>query len=99
MRQAARTDANQKQIVEALRKAGYTVEVTSQVGKGFPDIIVGGIHKATGKRANWLLEIKDGSQPPSKRKLTPDETAWHEKWRGLVFVVNNLEEALTVLES
>jgi hypothetical protein len=99
MRLAARTDANQKQIVEALRKLGYSVEVTSQVGKGFPDIIVGGIHKATGKRANWLLEIKDGSQPPSKRKLTPDEVLWHERWRGIVFVVNSVEEAINILEA
>ena len=43
---------------------------------------------------NFLMEIKDGSKPPSARKLTPGEQQWHETWKGQVCVVRNVEEAL-----
>lgn len=81
MRRAARVDANQKQIVEYLRKHGCSVQVLHTVGKGCPDILVG----YGGK--NYLFEIKDGQKSRSAQKLTPDEDAWHFNWRGQVDVV------------
>lgn len=41
MRRAARTDANQTAIVEALRKCGASVQSLAAVGKGVPDLLVG----------------------------------------------------------
>ena len=41
MRLRAKTDVNQKAVVEQLRAIGATVAITSQLGKGFPDIVVG----------------------------------------------------------
>ena len=38
---AAKIDANQNEIVDALRKAGCSVQILSSVGKGCPDILVG----------------------------------------------------------
>jgi hypothetical protein len=61
------------------------------VGKGVPDLLCGY------QGRNVLLEIKDGSKPPSKRKLNPDQVEWHDKWRGQVCVVNNLDEAIEAL--
>lgn len=90
-RYAAKIDANQPEIVEGLRKAGATVTPTHAAGEGFPDLAVGY------RGSNYLLEVKDGSKPPSKRKLTPDQVEWHDKWRGQVCVVNNLDEALDAL--
>jgi hypothetical protein len=29
-----------------------------------------------------LLEVKDGSKPPSAQKLTPQQEIWHRDWRG-----------------
>jgi hypothetical protein len=81
-------DSNQKEIVSALRKAGATVQVLSSVGDGCPDILVG--HRSK----NYLLEIKDGTAPPSQRKLTPDEQNWHDAWAGSVQTVHSLWEAL-----
>jgi hypothetical protein len=46
---------------------------------------------------NLLLEVKDGSKPPSARKLTPDEAEWHSAWRGQVVTVKSVAEALGVL--
>lgn len=88
MRQAARTDDNQNEIVQALRAVGASVAITSALGSGFPDIVAG----YRGK--NYLFEIKDGSKPPSRRKLTPDEQEFHDLWRGAVIVVINVDEAL-----
>ncbi len=47
--------------------------------------------------ATLLLEIKDGKQPPSKKKLTPDEVIWHEGWIGSKAVVESETEALKVI--
>ena len=91
MRRAARVDSNQKEIVQALRKAGASVAHTHTIGQGFPDIVVG--HR--GK--NLLLEIKDGSLTPSRRKLTEDEYEFHEAWRGQINIVESVEDALGLL--
>ncbi len=91
MRQAARVDANQPAIVEALEKAGCTVQHMHTLGKGCPDLLVGR------DGVNYLLELKDGGKPLSKQKLTPDELEWHGSWRGLVWTVNSIEDALRVV--
>lgn len=87
----ARVDANQPAIVEALRKLGATVLHLHTIGKGAPDIAVGYMGK------NALIEIKDGSKPPSARKLTPDEERFHAEWRGQVAVVESVDEAIAFI--
>lgn len=91
MRRAARTDANQTEIVNALRGVGASVAVTSMLGDGFPDLTVGF------RGENYLIEIKDGSKPPSKRKLTPDEKSFHNSWWGKIDIVKNIDEALCAI--
>jgi hypothetical protein len=46
---------------------------------------------------NLLVEIKDEEQPESKRKLTPDEVEWHQKWRGQVHIVEGVRAAILLL--
>lgn len=91
MRRAAKVDANQSDIVKALRAVGATVQVLSDVGKGCPDLLVGRAGK------NYLLEIKDGDKFKSKRKLTPDQIEWHQEWCGQVAVVECVDDALVVV--
>lgn len=88
---AKRIDANQPAIVKALRKLGASVQTLHEVGKGCPDIAVGF------RGANYLIEIKDDTKPPSKRKLTDDEQEWHAKWNGTVYVVESIEQAMEVI--
>ena len=88
MRRAARVDANQAEIVEALRAIGATVQPIHMVGRGCPDIIV------CYRGRNILIEIKDGSKSPSARRLTSDEMMWHTSWRGRVVIVESVDEAL-----
>lgn len=47
--------------------------------------------------ANLLVEIKDDTQPLSKRKLTPDEVEWHEKWKGQIVIISNETEAIELV--
>ncbi len=90
---AARVDANQPEIVRALSGIGCSVKSLAPVGSGCPDLLVGY------RGRNVLLEVKDGSKPPSARKLTPDEVLWHRAWRGQVCVVNDVQEALAAVLS
>lgn len=92
MRRAARIDENQNRIVKALRRCGFSVAITSQVGRGFPDIVVGS------RGRNFLLEIKDGEKIPSKQKLTDDERQFHEAWEGQIDTVKSVDEALEVIQ-
>lgn len=91
MRRIARTDANQPEIVKALRKVGATVAITAQAGAGFPDLVVG--HR--GK--NYLMEVKDPNQKKLNQKLTADQMIFHEFWNGQIAVVKTAEEAIKLL--
>ncbi len=90
-RQAARVDKNQVKIVAAIRQIGATVQHLHMVGQGCPDLLVGY------RGNNWLFEIKDGSKPASKRRLTPKELTWFGMWNGAAVVVKSAEEAITYL--
>lgn len=93
MRRAAKVDANQSQIVDALRSCGASVQPLHMVGGGVPDLLVGYRNRTA------LIEVKDGSLPPSKRQLTPDQLDWHAAWRGgTLAVVCDVESALRVLK-
>ena len=91
MRKAARVDANQGEIVSALKQAGCSVQSLAAVGDGVPDLLVG--------RAgvNYCLEVKDGSKSPSRRRLTSDQFTWTVAWNGQVDVVKDVTEALTAV--
>lgn len=92
MRKAAKIDANQGLIVNALRQAGASVQSLAATGKGCPDLLVGyqGI--------NYLMEVKDGNKVPSAQKLNIDQEHWHSVWRGSVHVVKSTDEALQILK-
>lgn len=92
MRRAAKIDANQEQVVSALRAVGATVQTLAAVGKGVPDLLVGYQGKTL------LLEVKDGRKPPSERRLTEDQLKWHGAWRGgPLAVVDGPDAALRML--
>ena len=91
MRRAARTDDNQQQIVKQLRQLGCSVAITSMIGKGFPDFIVGY------KGRNLMIELKDGAKTKSQKGLTMDESKWHTQWKGQVDKCESLEEICKVI--
>ena len=96
MRKHPKLDSNHSVIVNALRQAGCSVQSLASVGGGCPDLLVGTPQRynLNTPRQNWLLEVKDGSKPPSRRAMTPDELAWQSSWRGQVCTVTSVDEAL-----
>ena len=89
-----RVDANQKEIVDALRKVGASVVSLSQIGDGCPDLLVGY------RGRTLLLEVKDGTAAPSKRLLTADEITFQTHWCGAnISNVGSVEEALKAIGS
>lgn len=94
MRRAARTDANQAEIVAAMRKVGASVSSLSAVGVGVPDLLVGW------RGRTILVEVKDGTKSASRRVLTPDQESWHREWKGgPVAIVDSVEAAMRALRS
>ena len=92
MMRAAKIDANQDQIVTALRAAGATVQSLAGVGKGTPDLLVGY------KGQTLLMEVKDGFKTPSARLLTEDQIRWHGSWKGgALAVVDSPDAALRMI--
>ena len=85
MRHAARVDANQEQIVSALRAAGAYVWII-----GLPvDLLVGY------KGHSFLMEIKTDS----KKRLTKLQADFFENWMGGTLCrIDNAESALRMLK-
>ena len=90
---AARTDANQQEIVDALRSAGASVECLHAAGKGVPDLLVAYYGRCQcSNSVTMLMEVKmpDGTLNPRQKK-------WHAEWRGQVAIVRSVEEALALI--
>lgn len=84
-----RVDANHWEVLCALKRLGWCVVSTAALGGGFPDMIAAraGVLK--------LIEVKDGTKPPSARKLTPCEMDFHQLFAAAgcpVVIVESLED-------
>ena len=86
MRRAAKVDKNHGAIVDALRSLDFSVSSTAAIGQGFPDVVCG-----YGGRT-FLVEIKDGSKPPSARNLTPDQVKFRDSWKGDYTVLESVAD-------
>jgi hypothetical protein len=89
-----RIDANQPSIVATLRAVGAEwISTTRDPGVGFDGIICfrGEVH---------LVELKDGSKPPSRRRLTDNETRRREQLERVgvkVHIIESADDALRVI--
>lgn len=88
MRRAAKVDANQAEIVEALRAVGCSVQDLSSVGQGVTDLLIG----CSG--VNLLIEVKT-----TEGTYTPAQIKWHAAWRGQRSTVRSIDEALALVEA
>lgn len=89
MRTAARADDNQTEIVAALRAAGCSVDDTSRLGKGFPDLVVG----CCG--ATILMEVKNPKTGYGRKGWNEKQGKWLSTWKGgAVAIVSDVESAL-----
>ncbi len=88
-RRAAKVDANQPEIVKALRKAGWYVLIISQL-KNCCDIII----SKNGRTV--AIEIKDGKKAKSAQKLSDGELKFKDEWQGEYQIITSIEEALAL---
>ena len=78
MARAKKVDRNHKEIVDLFRELGAAVADTSAAGAGFPDLVVQFRSGHTKYRIQThLVEIKDGSLSPSRRRLTDRQEDFH----------------------
>lgn len=93
MRRAARIDANQNKIVDALRRCGATVIITSQLKNAFDCLVIyNGVV--------YIVEIKDGTKSAGLQKLTEGELkckADVERAGGTYHVINSVRSALKMI--
>ena len=82
MRRDRRTDGNHTSVAKAFEKLGCSVHRTNLAW----DLTVGygGL--------TMLIEVKDGSKPPSRRRLTALEDKFHATWTGGIRIVENLDD-------
>lgn len=93
MKTAARVDANQAEIVAVLRKLGAVVILTSQLKNAFDFIVCY-------RGQTYLCEVKDGTKPPSARKLTEGEMKCKEAVESVgvkYHVIESVTQALEML--
>lgn len=87
MMYARKIDSNQTEIVNTFRQLGASVSVTSAVGKGFPDLVVGYAGRT------MLVEVKSRA----KAAHTPDQLAFQSTWKGNYFTVRSREDAIALI--
>ena len=93
MRVRARKDANHTDIVGTFRACHCSVLDTSQLGNGAPDIVV-----AVNAETTLLVEIKDGTKPPSQRKLSKDEIEFKRTWKGDYRIITSVNDVIALLK-
>jgi hypothetical protein len=97
MSRAKKVDANQAEIVQTFRDLRADVAITSSAGNGFPDLVVQYRYPSRRHRRETLLvEVKDGSKSPSRRKLTPEQEIFHAQF--LCYIVETVKDVYELLE-
>lgn len=89
---APRKDANHSRVGDAMREAGWSVLDLAQHGVSV-DFVVGRSGMAV------LVEVKDGTKPPSARHLTAKELELKANWDGPYIVALSEEDAISQLEA
>lgn len=94
---AKKIDSNQNSIVKSLRQIpGVKVAITSGLGNGFPDLVVGKLTAGRGMQMA-MIELKDGKKSASRKRLTKDEEKFKRDWEACYYVCENLEEVLRAI--
>ena len=87
---AKKTDANHSSVKAELKAAmpEMSVHDSSPAHGGFPDLVIGVFGD------NFLVELKDPTKAPSRRRLTNAQVGFHTNWQGTVWVCHSAQEIL-----
>lgn len=87
-----RTDANQAEIMAALRQVGASVLDLSAVGRGVPDLLV------SFQGVNYLIEVKNAGSAYGRAGLTKRQQSWADWWKGgPVHIATSIDDALRII--
>ena len=81
-----RVDENQKAILDDLKRLHINYFVASDVGAGFPDIVIGF------RGINWFIEIKTETG-----KQTKSQIKFEKEWQGQYAICRSTEQVLEVI--
>lgn len=89
-----RIDANQPEIVRAFESLGVSVLDCSQVGCGFPDLIVGALG------VTRLVEVKNPENHYGRRGLNKRQQLFADGWRGdVVHIVRTVDDVIALVKA
>lgn len=83
-----RPDSNQKHIRQNLERLGFSVQVTSNVGDDFPDLVIGKYG------VNLLIELKTFTG-----KLSKGQAKFHDTWQGASGVARTTSEVVALFNN
>jgi hypothetical protein len=66
----------------------------ADLGNGKPDLVV-----AVNPLVTFVVEVKDGTKPPSKKKLTEDEIKFRDSWKGRYVVIESVDDVINLLRN
>jgi hypothetical protein len=89
---ARRLDANHNEVGDYLRALGWSVLELARHGVSV-DMAVSKLNFAA------LVEVKDGSRPPSARQLTDEEKRLKANWQGPYIIALSPQDAADKLEA
>jgi hypothetical protein len=99
MRRAAKRDSNHTDIGDYLRSRGWSVLDVASLASAGCDFVVAKRYAVGKPGFAALVECKDGSLPPSARKLTENEQDVFERWEGAYIIALSPEDAETKLNA
>lgn len=80
-------DGNHGSITRTFQALGCTVQDTSQVGGGFPDLVVAVFG------TSYLVEVKSDDG-----KLSPSQVGFCDRWRGAVYMVKTDNDVVNMVQ-
>lgn len=85
----SKKDDNHKEIDDLFNKLGWSTLDISPL-KNCADIVCA--------KGNITIvgEVKDGSKPPSQRKLSTGEQEFRDRWRGYWFKIESLKDVIEI---
>lgn len=87
-----RRDGNHAQMLALARQLFPCVEDHSQQTVGY-DLLIKNSHGRV-----FMIEIKDGSLPPSRRRLTPREDMMCNQWGSTYWVIEKADDLVALLK-
>jgi hypothetical protein len=85
-RRGQKRDGNEGQIIDALKAAGASVMQISEL-----DLVVG-YRRKDGTLTNAVIEVKMPGKKPDE-----DQQKYIDNWKGAVYVVRTVEQALEII--